>query len=487
MIAWLVTATLLSAAPSDAPPERTFVLVTEVLERVPLPVLPRAVSFDVWQREVRLTTPRAAAVARALAGSRLCPKVAVRDGAVVARCRNGQLLVTVERRGRGAELAIAQLRGLPRDDPRSLGTAWHYPPERFGLGGACPGTTPEGKAECLIAEGRLDDAVPLLDRARQHGNGDFAALRLGDVALAKGDTLGAFAHYEAAGQKNSWGRLAAMRLCELNGCEREVSVFDSARLAEPLATEVELRLARALALRGEDRLAAQTLEARLADQRRPPLCPAWPAVCAGVALASLRSGDQALEALGLELFLRQQQELGMTKDTVLLRAAAEAAAELGAPAFAANLLATATPVVPRAHLREHLARVASFYDAAGDRLRAGVVRDYARLVLQRPLRVRGPAPAPAEPPVSALQEKLGVTLAQAAATLELADAAAIVGRARAAAVLGASAVMTWGPDAGTLADDADPLAGAPDGGAFDAPDAGDDASGTGPAAPASGP
>lgn len=485
MTAWLLTALLLSAAPK-APPESTLVLATEVLERVPLPVAPRAVSFDVWRREVRLSTS-SAAVVRALKSSRLCPRAEVHDGAVVARCKNGQLVVTLARGRRGVELSLAQLRGLPRDDAPSLGTAWHYPPERFGLGGACPGTTPEGKAECLLAQGRADDAVPLLTQALQHGNGDFAALRLGDIALAKGDTLGALASYQAAGRKDNWGRLAAMRLCELSGCEREESVFDSARLPEPLATEVELRLARTPALRGEDRRAAVALLRRLADKAQPPVCPSWPAVCAGVALVSLRGDDLELEALGLELFLHLQQQVGTSQDTVLLRAAAEAAAHLGAPAFAANLLATATPAVPPARLVEHLARVATFYEAAGDRLRADVVRDYARVVVKRTLRVKAPAPPPPDVATVELQAKLETTRDRASAALELADALAVVGRSRASAVLGAREVL--GPDADAGADDAEPPVGnaARDGGVTRTADAGVEPGADGPAASASSP
>jgi hypothetical protein len=448
---WLLGALLLSAAPK-APPESALVLTTEVLERLPLPVAPRAVSFDVWRREVRLITASPAAVARALEASRLCPQAEVRDGAAVARCKNGRLVASLGRGRRGVELSLAQLRGVPRDDAPSLGTSWHYPPERFGLGGACPGTTPEGKAECLLAQRRPDEAVPLLTEALQHGNGDFAALRLGDIALAKGDILGALARYQAAGRKDNWGRLAAMRLCELVGCEREESVFDSARLPEPLATEVELRLARTLALRGEDRRAALALLRRLADRARPPVCPSWPAVCAGVALVNLCSDDLELEALGLEVFLHFQQQVGTSQDTVLVRAAAEAAARLGAPAFAANLLATATPAVPRTRLVEHLSRVVTFYEAAGDRLRADVVRDYARVVVKRPLRVKSPTPPPPDGATVELEAKLETTRQRVSVALELAHALATVGRSRASAVLGAGAVL--GPAAGAGADDA---------------------------------
>lgn len=456
MTPWLLTAVLLSAAPKPPaepkppPPESRLVLAVDVLERVPVPVKPRAVLVDEWKREVRIATGSLWATARAFRRSRLCPRAEVRDGVVVAHCRNGQLRVTVERGRKGPELAIAQLRGLPYDDPQSLGVAWHYPPERFGMGAPCPGTTPEGKAECLVAEGRYDEAEPLLREALQHGNGDFAALRLGDLALARGDAPGALTSYQAAGRRNNFGRLAAMRLCELSGCENEETVFDSARLPEPLATEVDLRLARLLVLRGEEKRAALALQARFNVPNRPPVCRAWPQVCAGIAFVALHNDDPEVEALGLEVFLGQQAQVGTSHDAALLRAAAEAAAHLGAPAFAANLLATATPDVPRARMAEHLTRVATFYEAAGDRLRAGVVRDYARAVLRRSLRVKAPPPTRPDTATTELQEKVEVTLDGASATLELADALAAVGRSRASAVLGAREVLgpDWDPDGG---------------------------------------
>ncbi|GMU58403.1 MAG: hypothetical protein AMXMBFR34_01660 [Myxococcaceae bacterium] len=434
---------VLAAAPAGA--QSALVVGSEAMERLPLPVAPAALEVDVWAREVRLTTARPGDVVRAVKASRLCPSVEVRDGAVVLRCRTGQVEATLARGRKGRELALSVPRGLPRDDAQASGASWHYPPEVFQLGGACPGTTPEGKAECLLAAGKVDDAVPLLREALLHGNGDFAALRLGDIALAGGDLLGALASYQAAGRKDLWGRLAAMRLCELAGCAREEFVFDSARLSEPLATEVDLRLARTLALQGHDRRAALALRRRMMDRTRQPVCPSWPRVCAGVALAALRHEDAEVQALGLELFVAQEQELGASSDPLLLRAASDAAAAIGAPFFAANVLATATPHVPPSRLWEHLARVASLYEAAGDRHRADVVREYAKARLGRPLRVKAPAPPPPDTATAALQQKLTRVLEEATASLEVAAALSTAGRSRASAVLGARAVTATTP------------------------------------------
>ncbi|MEW6433342.1 MAG: hypothetical protein AB1730_17700 [Myxococcota bacterium] len=497
MTPWLLTAVLCLAAPG-APvaraPESHLVLATEVLERVPLPAAPRAMELDVWSREVRVTTALAPAVARALRTSRLCPTAEVRDGVAVAHCLRGQLRAALGRGRRGPELVLSQPRGVPPDEPRAFGVAWHYPPDQFGLGGACPGTTPEGRAECLVAEGRHDEAVPLLTEALQHGNADFAALRLGDIAMAKGDLPSALSRYQAAGRRDSWGRVAAMRLCELTGCAREEAVFDSARLSEPLATEVDLRLARALVLQGEDRRAALALQRRLAARERQPACPLWPRVCVGVALAALRSEEPELQAVGLELFLGQQREVGVSRDPSLLREAAEAAAHLGAPAFAANLLATATPAVPVSRLAEHLARVTALYELAGDPVRAETVRTYARARLKRPLRVTPPTRTPPDTGLEKLAAKVAGALDAAAGAVELADALAVAGRSRASAVLGAAQVVPVGPppDDGAVAEEAGgrdggieaPPAGAPIAGPTDS-SAGPDAGGE--AAPASTP
>lgn len=425
-------------APSDS--ESALVVFTDTIERLPLPTAPAAIDVDVWKREVRLTVAKPALVAKALRGSRICPKVNVRDGRVVLHCRIGAVEARPGVGRSGPQLALSVPRGLPRDDRQSLGATWHYPPERFSLGGPCPGTTPEGRAECLLATGRPDDAVPLLREALQHGNADFAALRLGDIALAKGDVLGALASYQAAGRKDLYGRIALMRVCELAGCQREELVFDSARLPEPLGTEVDLRLARALALRGQEGRAALALHRRLMDRERPPVCPPWPQVCAGVALSALRHEDDQVQALGLEVFLGMQRELGLSSDPELLRAASDVAAHFGAPGFAANLLATATPHVLPSRLGEHLARVAFLYEAAGDSLRADVVRAYAKTRLSRPLNVKPPPPSRPDLRTDGLATKMDAVLDEAGAALELADALAVTSRSRASAVLGAAAV-----------------------------------------------
>jgi hypothetical protein len=59
-------------------------------------------------------------------------------------------------------------------------------------------------------------------------------------------------------------------------------------------------------------------------------------------------------------------------------AAAEVAQRSGAPLFAANILAAAAGHAPAADLDGHLLRTSELYLLAGDRVRAGVVVEFAR-------------------------------------------------------------------------------------------------------------
>jgi hypothetical protein len=432
---WLLTAVWLGAAPARPASQPQPVLMTELVERLPLPARPGRLEVDVWAREVRLTTAEPNAVARAVGSSRVCPKVEVRDGRVVLRCRTGQLRAELVRGRRGAELSLAQLRGLPSDDARAQGAAWHYPPELVGLGGACPGTTPEGRGECLLAQRRTKEAVPLFTEALSGPNQSFAALRLADLALAAGDWVAALAQYEAIPESGLWGRVAAVRRCELVGCEQAEALYASARLPAPVATELGLRHVRFLALSADVPRALQALQQQLVAGRDP--CQGWPRVCADVVSAALRHEDLDVVALGLEAFLREQEARGPARDAAMLRVAADAAGRLGAPFYAANLLASATPLVPPARLGEHLAAVAGFFDAAGDAVRANVIRDYARARLKRPLKVQAAAPASGVE----LSAVLAKTRSEADLAIELAQAMAAASRSRASAVLGARAVV----------------------------------------------
>lgn len=335
--------------------------------------------------------------------------------------------------GDGVALDLIELRGLPHHEARATGLAWHYPPERHAYGQPCPGSQPVGTAECLVRAGRLAEAEKLLRGVLEQNTDAFAMLRLGDLVLER-DPLEALAHYQAAGRRDFFGRVARVRVCELTGCDDELRlVYDASGMPEPMRTEIELRYARALSFKGELRASAEALLARLNEPRRDPVCVAWPEVCAGVSARALESPDVEVQALGLEVFLGYQREAGPVKDVALVRRVADVAAAFGAYAFGANVLVSVTDRVPRPRLKEHLERLVELYMRAGDPVRAGVVRDYAATRLKGALAER-PLPKAKVEPRSDVLARVEVVLDEANRQLDLAAALSTVSRARTAGV-----------------------------------------------------
>ncbi|MBX7100747.1 MAG: hypothetical protein K1X89_23745 [Myxococcaceae bacterium] len=413
----------LAAAPVKAAPESKLLLTSEAVERVVLTGQPTGVSVDPWAAEV---TVRFSTGSGSLPRNHLCPRAERRGNTLVLGCTTHRLSARLESSPRGPVLELRALRGLPPDDGL---LRFHYEPTRFGLGAACPGDTPASQAECLLAEGKPTQARPLLEAATTGPTAAYAQVRLGDLSAVAGDPVGALAHYQAAGLKEFFGRLARLRICELSGCEELRPVYDAVALPEPLATEVELRRARAYALLGREEEAAVGLQKRLRESRRPPPCQTWPAVCAGVALAALRSGDEVIRGEGLSLFVLEQQA-GLEKNLTVARQAADAAATLGAHRFAANLLASVSNLVPASELEPHLARLLAEYLACGDGVRAAVIREYAAEHLHRALPPGRPAAAADDAPFE-LPPQVRALVTDAEQDLEVANATEVLSRASA--------------------------------------------------------
>lgn len=410
--------------------ESALLLTAAAIERVEVKLVALQVDVDAWRAEVTLTAPEGGEALRKLVPkTQLCPRRVVRDGALVLGCRSPRIEVAVRQRADGVALELIELRGLPHDEARATGVAWHYPPERHAYGQPCPGSQPVGVAECLVHAGKLEEAEKLLRGVLEQNTDAFAMLRLGDLVL-KRDPLEALAHYQAAGRRDFFGRVARVRVCELTGCDEDLRlVYDPSGMPEPMRTEIELRYARALSLKGALRASAEALLARLNEPRRDPVCPAWPEVCAGVSARALESQDVEVQALGLEVFLGYQREAGPVKDVALVRRVADVAATFGAHAFAANVLVSVTDRVPRARLKEHLERLVELYMRAGDPVRAGVVRDYAATRLKATLAEKPLPKAKAEPRNDVL-DRVEVVLEEANRQLDLASALSTVSRAR---------------------------------------------------------
>lgn len=340
------------------------------MERLPLP--PAApvsdVRVDPLERRVVLGAPHgAASLARALArlASAICPEVAVGVREVRLTCRTRRLDAALVLQGRRQALEVRELTGLPP------GGEFGFPLVPFdttALGlGPCPGAGTAARGECLLAAGAIDQARAAFAAAEGDEARGLAALRLGDLALLAGHPREAEAAWSRV-TLEPWTGLAASRACETGPCDT-ASAFRHPGLPPPLADDLAIHQARALAYRGHLVGAA----ALLAD--RPSACAADRPLCDRLLLLGLRSdtGDEAL-ALYLRRPVRDEGPLALD----LARAAAHRAEAAGAPEFAANLMASITSRVPARDLQVHLLRTARLYLEGDDTVRAGVVAAFAR-------------------------------------------------------------------------------------------------------------
>jgi len=343
---------------------------------------------------------------------------------VVLGCRGQRLAAAIVSSGGGQALELRVLTGLPAEGPDGFPVV-SWDPAGLGLP-ACPGETPLSRGECLLAQGDRGGARASFREVG--GDGGHAQLRLGDLALAEGDAAGAAAHWSQV-RAAPWQRLAAARLCEMDECSaagESEALFDGAGLPAPLALDLAVHQARAIAFR--DRLA----EAVRRLMGTPALCAAAPLLCHRVLLAALRADPATSEvALAAYALVPDRDRCALALD--LARAAARRAEEAGAPAYAANLLAATTTLVLPAELDAHLLRTVELYLAADDAVRGRVVLEYARLHLGKKL--PGPRWAAA---TRALRPAAGPKRpAPAAAKLdtspEMAAAAEVLARARAVA------------------------------------------------------
>jgi len=424
----LLTATFGAAPPLKEAPSASL-LLSEWVERIRLPAQHLSVRADLWRSELELTSelpPQTLLRAFPKGAARSCPKRVIKVHVLVLRCDSSRVQATV----RGSQLELTLARGLPWKNLGAPALSWHYPPERFGLGSACPaGSTDEGRLECRIAVGATNEQVT---QALQGMTGPMASLREGDLALSRNDVTSALAAYERVGRTGLIARLARVRLCEISGgCvggSEENSTFDTNVLPEPARTELELRHVRTLTLWGQRSRAAALLNARMADRTRDDACRLWPEVCDGVITSALNEADLELQALGLEMFLRRPQSNAALR---LTRQASDAAARLGAPGFAANLLASASDSAPRDELEAHLRRVIELYELARDPVRAAVVREYARTVIaHRTFGSVRALPLETEPPPASMNPQMKVLYDDVKRELELAKAVGTVSRAR---------------------------------------------------------
>jgi hypothetical protein len=376
--AWMLTLALPAAASGGLD-------LTHSVERIPLRAEgPVEAQVEPLASQVRIAVRDPAAVARQLrqASRTLCPAVAVEGDAVVLRCTSPLIAASLVPHAGGQSLEVRHLQVPPWTGRDGLPLVT-FDPSRLGLGAPCPGDSPAGAGECALASGHLQRAEERFREAREGPGAALAALRLGDLAARAGDLQEAVRAWRDVPAGTPFGRLAAARLCETDprclASPRSAFLFASDEAHPALKADLVLRRARLDAFQGRALEGAQALAG---EQGPAGGCAAEPLLCGDVLLAALLEpgarGAQAL-ALFLEVPSRDRGPLAVA----LAAAAADRAAESGAPVFAANLLSSVTGRVRAPALGDHLARTAELYLAGGDRARAGVVLEFARSRLPR--------------------------------------------------------------------------------------------------------
>lgn len=364
--------------------------------------------------------------------SHLCPERArTRDG-VRLTCVTRRLWASVEVEDGEPYLELRSLRGVTwRWEPNGLPLA-AWPLSLLGIPESCPGVSDAARAECALGEGNYFEAEELFSAALNGPDAHLARLRLGDFALLRGDPEVALGWYTKVSAAGPVTRIAQLRACDLSGTCLGGKPPTTNGLMGAAALEAEIHLIRmALAV-------DQTTEAmrRLHDALEAglPICTSSLGFCQKVVQTAFHSADDSAQELALAVFTSAQLAQGpLGAETT--SAAADAAETMGAPIFAANLLASISGQVAKPELSAHLMRVASLYLAGRNPVRAQFVVEYAEQRLDaaafngrewRKLRRRlAPAPVARTPERSrpALSDRLPAMTDEVNVSAELARAA----------------------------------------------------------------
>lgn len=348
---------------------------TASIERVPVRVIGAAptVELDALGAEVRLSG--LAIIGKA---PRLCPRQTTKLGVVTLKCSTRKLWASFEREGQSAFVELRELtsRAWLDADSQLPMRAWSL--KGLMLPDACPGHVAAARAECALGRGELEVARAAWEEALLGPDVGLARLRLGDLALVDGDVVLAMNHYAKVIPVGPVGRLAQARTCELAGnCFSEPEskrIASDEGLAPEFARELALYTLRREMVAGRDRAAMELMTRRLSAD--PDLCEGARVLCQKLVEVALGSDDVEARIAGLSLFLDDHIRRGPRAQS-LNRVASETAFELGAPAFAAAVLASNTPHVEASALPSHLLRIVKLYVAANDRVRAEVILEYA--------------------------------------------------------------------------------------------------------------
>lgn len=407
MISLLVAGLTALAAATPAVPR---VMVAQIAERVALPRAPSSLTVDELSARIELTYGAAARSVGAQLKARLgylCPIATVEGPRVVLACRTQRLDARVRTEGGRSHLDVYEVRGVPhRTEAQRL--KFLYPPDLFLLGGPCPGTTPASRGECAFMAGDSKTAVAALEQALETPQRSYAALRLGDLAVERDDVPAALSWYRRAGTMGPYGRLAAVRMCEISGqCldQPKSGLFDETALPEPLRTEMLLRRARVAVFTDKRAEAIQAIARTMPPYGVAGGCDKLGrSFCRRLVLYLVETADRASTLAAIELYVTLPGRTQGPLAARLARAVADKAMEIGAPAFGANVLASVAATLDPAEVPEHLLRTAELYVRAQDAIRARVIVEYAETrlgprVLRQPrwMAVRGALAGSASP------------------------------------------------------------------------------------------
>lgn len=376
----ILAAAALAAAPARAEPPRFALSTTAAAARIALPLESGlTVSFSPFTGALEVRRPDGTPLrASTLAGLEATPCTRPKGAKeVLLTCSTGRLdAELVEEKGR-LWLDIRQLRGLPTDPGEEGPPPSVYPPEEVGLGAACPGDTAAGRGECAWQAGKFDVAERQLTSALQfETERRFAAMRLGDLWLKRGEPDKALGWWQRAAGSGPWGRLANVRICETTGgCYHLVTLeeYEAFGLPSRLRVEMELRELRALTILRRWNEVALMLPLLFGGSAcSSPEAP----LCRHVLLTLLRAPGASRE-LALEAYMKLPARMRGHLALPLAVAAADAAAAVGAPSFGASLLSTTMRMVRPDELPDHLRHAIDLYAQAGDPVRARVVAEFA--------------------------------------------------------------------------------------------------------------
>ncbi|MCU0701762.1 MAG: hypothetical protein MUC96_35085, partial [Myxococcaceae bacterium] len=364
----MFVAAVISAIVS-APPPTGF---TTAVERVALERTASSVDVQVdpLMRAINLRGARPVARQK----SQLCPKVQQRRTEVTLECTTRRLWAALGEDSQGLYLDVRTLRGVTWTWDANAVPLQTWPLKPLGIPDACPGTSDAVKAECLLGEGRLFEAEELYTAALRGVDAHLARVRLGDLAMLRGDAEGALSWYSKVTSAGPTARMAELRLCDLTGACLGLKPPTLAGLPPEMELEARLHLIRQDLAIDRDRQAMQQLVSQLEAKR--PICQRTRAFCQKAVAAALASEDEETVSLALSAFATAGLSEGPFGVEVA-QAAAAAAEAAGAPAFAAAVLSSLSGRLPADELDRHLQHVVRLYLSAGDTIRAGYIVEYA--------------------------------------------------------------------------------------------------------------